>query len=403
MLTSLAFILLSGLLFGYVMERLHLPRLLGMILAGMLLSPHAFHLLDESMMSIAADLRQLALVIILLRAGLTLNINDLKQVGRPAILMCFLPATFEMLGVILLAPNMLGVTVIEAAVMGSVIAAVSPAVVVPRMIKLIEEGYGVSRSIPQMILAGASADDVYVIVMFTAFTSLAKGDAVSVGNFLQIPTSIVLGIFVGIVCGLFLSVWFQKIFIRDGVKVIILFGISFLLLALQNHLTGAIQMSGLIGIMTMGLTLHQKKEEMASLLSKKYNELWIGAEIILFVLVGATVDVTYAVNAGVLTIILILLAMLFRMFGVFISVLGTKLTAKEKIFCMLAYTPKATVQAAIGAVPLSMGLACGQIVLTVAVLSILITAPFGAICIDYFYQKLLCRDGMQCSESSEND
>lgn len=389
MLTSLALIFLLGLMLGSIFNRMKLPSLLGMILTGTLLGPHALNLLDESILGISADLRQLALVIILTRAGLSLDIGDLKKVGRPAVLMCFLPACFEMAGVILLAPKLLGISLLEAAVMGSVIAAVSPAVVVPRMIRIMEEGYGKERSIPQLILAGASVDDVFVIVIFTALLSLESGGEVSAASFLQIPISILLGALAGILCGMMLIVFFKKVHMRDSVKIMIILSISFLLIECQNRLEGIVPISGLLAIMGMGITVYQKYNVLAARLSVKYNKLWVAAEVLLFVLVGATVDLKYAAMAGAAAVAIVAGAMIFRMTGVFMCLLKTELTKGEKLFCMVAYTPKATVQAAIGAIPLSMGMACGQQVLTVAVLAILITAPFGAVCIDRFYRRLL--------------
>lgn len=389
MLTSIALILLLGLLFGSIFTKMKLPGLLGMILVGILLSPNALNLIDDSILSISADLRRVALVIILTRAGLSLELSDLKKVGRPAIFMCFLPACIEMLGTILLAPMLLGVTRLEAAIIGSVIAAVSPAVIVPRMIGLIEKGYGKEHSIPQLILAGASVDDVFVIVVFTAFTSLAATGKMSATSFLSIPISIVFGILVGAILGAAFVAFFKKVHMRDSVKIIIILSVSFLLLELETRLEGILPFSGLLAIMSLGIVIKRTYGELASRLSSKYNKLWVAAEIILFVLVGATVDLAYVKTAGILAIVLVLGALVFRMLGVALSLLGTKLNQKERLFCMLAYTPKATVQAAIGAVPLSMGLSCGNVVLTVAVLSILITAPFGAICVDHLYDKLL--------------
>ncbi len=389
MLTSLALIFLLGYLLGSLFRKLNLPSLLGMILAGIILSPFTLNLLDDSLLTISADLRQFALVIILTRAGLSLNISDLKKVGRPAVLMCFLPACLEIIGVIIFAPMLLDLSILESALLGSVIAAVSPAVIVPRMIHLIEEGYGTNQSIPQLILAGASVDDVFVIVLFTAFTSLVSGGSVSSINFIQIPTSILFGIILGGLTGIFMCQLFKKISIRDSAKIILLLSISFLLIELEHQLKGKLPISGLLAIMTMGIFIYQKNINLAKRISIKYNQLWVAAEILLFVLVGATVDLKYAISAGFLSIALVLCALAFRMFGVFLCLLKTNLNKKEKMFCMFAYTPKATVQAAIGAIPLTLLLPCGQTILTVAVLSILITAPFGAICIDNFYKKLL--------------
>lgn len=389
MLTSIAIILLLGLLVGWLFAKIKLPSLLGMILVGIVLSPHCLNLVDESILAISADLRQIALVIILTRAGLSLNLADLKKVGRPAILMCFVPACVEMLGTIIFAPLLLKVSVLDAAIMGSVMAAVSPAVIVPRMIKLMDEGYGTSKSIPQMILAGASVDDVFVIVVFTALTTLAATGKVSPSSFLQIPVSIFLGILLGGMVGISLVWFFKKNHMRDSIKVIIIISISFLLLELQNKLEGIVPISGLLAIMSMGIVMNQKYNVLAKRLSVKYNKLWLGAEIFLFVLVGIAVDLRYAVAAGPVVVLLVVVALIFRMSGVAMSLMKTDLNKKERVFCAIAYTPKATVQAAIGTIPLSMGLACGEIVLTVAVLAILVTAPFGAICVDNLYRKLL--------------
>jgi NhaP-type Na+/H+ or K+/H+ antiporter len=389
MLTSIAVILLAGLFTGWLFSKLKLPSLLGMILVGIISGPYALNLIDQSILNISADLRQIALVIILTRAGLSLDIADLKKVGRPAVLMCFVPACIEISGTIIFAPMLLHVTVLEAAIIGSVIAAVSPAVVVPRMIRLIEEGYGIEKGIPQLILAGASVDDVFVIVVFTALLSLASAGTVSAVSFVQIPISILSGLFLGVIVGIILTMFFRKFHMRDSIKMLIIISISFLLLQVQDSLEGIIPVSGLLAIMGMGITIKQKYDILACRLSVKYNKLWLGAEVFLFVLVGATVNTKYVVSAGVFPVVLIMIALVFRMLGVAISLIHTDLSRKERLFCMVAYTPKATVQAAIGAIPLSMGLECGNIVLTVAVLSILITAPFGAICVDHLFDKLL--------------
>ena len=389
MLLSIALILLSGLLLGGFFSKIKLPSLLGMIIVGIVLGPHALNLIDESILNISADLRQIALVIILTRAGLSLDISDLKRVGRPAILMCFVPACVEIIGTVLLAPLLLGISTLEAAVMGSVLAAVSPAVIVPRMIRLMEEGYGVDKSIPQLILAGASVDDVFVIVIFTAFTSLASTGELSPVSILQIPVSIVLGIIVGVIVGMVLVKFFRMFHMRDSVKLLIILSFSFLLIELQNQLEGIVPFSGLLAIMSLGIVIKRKYDILAKRLSGKYNKLWVAAEIFLFVLVGATVDLKCAAVAGVSAVLLVMGALVFRMMGVALCLIKTDLSRKERLFCMVAYVPKATVQAAIGAIPLTMGLSCGQIVLTIAVLSILITAPFGAICIDNLYKKLL--------------
>ena len=389
MLTSLAYIFLLGLILGFIAQKMSLPSLIGMIIAGIILGPYGFKLLDTSILDISAALRQLALVIILTRAGLSLNIADLKQVGRPAILMCFVPACLEILGVILIAPKLFNVSILEAAIMGSVLAAVSPAVIVPRMIQLIDEGYGTENSIPQMILAGASVDDVFVIVLFTAFTGLASGERVSGLSFIQIPISIIVGVLVGVAVGILLVKFFKRYHIRDSIKILILLSVSFLLLECETRLKGIIPMSGLLAIMSMGIVMKQIYGELAARISIRYNKLWVAAEVILFVLVGATVNLKYVLVAGILAATIVVVAMIFRMIGVLICMLGTPLNQKERLYCMVAYTPKATVQAAIGGMPLAMGLACGEKVLMLAVLSILITAPFGAIFMDRSYKRLL--------------
>ena len=391
MLTSIALILLLGLGAGWLFAKLKLPSLLGMILVGIAVGPHALGWLDGTILQISGDIRQIALVIILTRAGLSLNLDDLKKVGRPAVLMCFVPACVEMLGTILLAPALLGVSRLEAAIIGSVIAAVSPAVVVPRMIRLMEEGYGVHQSIPQLILAGASVDDVFVIVVFTALTTLAATGSVAVSSLAQIPTSICLGVLLGFLVGKLLILWFQKCHMRDSLKVLLMLSVSFLMLELQTRLEGIVAVSGLLAIMSMGLVIKRQYDVLARRLAVKYNKLWLGAEVFLFVLVGAAVDLRYAMAAGITAILLVVAAVCFRMLGVLLSLGRTGLNKKERLFCMMAYTPKATVQAAIGTIPLTMGLPCGSMVLTVAVLSILLTAPFGAICVDKSYQKLLRR------------
>ena len=392
MLTSLAVIFLLGLLMGSIFDKLKLPRLMGMILTGIILSPHALNLLDEKIILISPDLRQLALVIILTRAGLSLDIKDLEKVGRPAILMCFIPACFEIMAAILIAPKLLGISILEAAIIGAVIAAVSPAIIVPRMINLIDNEIGKENSIPQLIMAGASVDDIFVIVLFTAFTGLAAGGEITMSSFTQIPISIIMGILVGTIMALLLIKFFKKVHIRDSVKIIIILSISFLLIEMEHRLEGIIPMSGLLAIMSMGIIIKQRYELLARRLSSKYNKLWLAAEIILFVLVGATVNLGYIGDFGLLSVVVIIFALIFRMIGVFVCLLKTKLSIKERIFCMIAYTPKATVQAAIGSIPLSMGLDCGNLVLSVAVLAILITAPFGAIGIDKTYKVLLCKD-----------
>lgn len=390
MLTSLGLVLLLGMALGALAKRLKLPSLVGMLIAGMILGPYALNLLSDSLLNISADLRQLALIIILTRAGLSLDVEALNRVGRPAILMCFVPACFEILGMTLLAPALLGVSTLDAAIMGAVVGAVSPAVIVPRMIRLSEEGWGVDRGIPQLILAGASVDDVFVIVMFTAFTGLASGgEGLTAGAVLSIPASILTGVAAGLLLGWLLAQWFRRVHMRDSVKVVILLSLAFLLVATEDALEGIFPFSGLLAVMGAGVGLQRWRSVVAQRLSLKFSKLWVAAEVALFVLVGAAVDLRYALSAGVMAILAVLGALCFRAVGVLVCVSGAHFSPKEKLFCVLGYLPKATVQAAIGGVPLAMGLGCGQIVLTVAVIAILVTAPLGALAIDRSYPKLL--------------
>lgn len=392
MLISIAMILLMGMFMGWICKKIHLPSLTGMIFTGIILGPYFLNMIDSSLLNISSELRKIALIIILTRAGLSLDLNDLKRVGCPAILMCFVPACFEIMGMIILAPKLLGISILDAAIMGTVVGAVSPAVIVPKMLKLMEEGYGVRHSIPQLILAGASVDDVFVIVMFTAFTGLAQGNDVSIRSFVNIPVSILLGIVTGAFIGILLAYYFKKVHIRDTSKVVIILCLSFILVTFEDRFSTILPFASLIAVMAIGIALQKKREVVAKRLSVKFNKLWVVAEIVLFVLVGATVDIKYAVSAGAVSVILILGVLMFRMLGVFLCLLKTKLTMRERMFCMIAYTPKATVQAALGGVPLAMGLSCGNIVLTIAVVAILITAPLGAFCIDFAYKKLLINE-----------
>lgn len=389
MLLSIAFIMLVGSGLGWFCKKIKLPGLMGMLLTGILFGPYVLNLFDSSILLISSDIRKIALIIILTRAGLSLDISGLKRIGRPAILMCFVPASFELMGMILLAPRLLGISLLEAAIMGAVLAAVSPAVVVPRMVRLIEEGYGADKNVPQLILAGASVDDVYVIVLFTTFIGIIQGDGISIIRFINIPISIVLGIVIGLFVGRILVIFYEKVHIRDTVKIMIMLSISFILVAIEDALNSQITFSALIAIMYMGVSLQKYRKEVSIRLSSKYNKLWVAAEVFLFVLVGATVNINYLGKVGVVAILVIFGALIFRMLGVLVCLLGTNLNKKERLFSMMAYTPKATVQAAIGGIPLSLGLACGDIVLTVAVLAIVITAPLGAFAIDNTYKKLL--------------
>ena len=391
MLSSIALILLVGMSMGWICRKIKLPGLLGMLITGIVLGPYVLNMLDIKLLGISADLRKIALIIILTRAGLGLDLTSLKKIGRPAVLMCFVPATFELAGMLLLAPRLMGMSLLEAAVMGAVLAAVSPAVVVPRMVKLMEEGYGVKEGIPQLILAGASVDDVYVIVLFSTFSGMMQGEGASVIRFVNIPVSIILGMIIGLTIGILLAFYFQKVHIRDTAKVLIILGISFLLAAAEDSLTTPVTFSALIAIMFIGVGLQRKREAVAKRLAVKYGKLWVAAEVFLFVLVGATVNIGYLGRVGVRALLMIAGALLFRMAGVWVCLLGTGLKTGEKAFTMLAYTPKATVQAAIGGIPLALGFACGDTVLTVAVLAIVLTAPLGAFAIDLSYRKLLTK------------
>ena len=397
MLTSLALIFLVGLALAGICQRLHLPRIIGMLFTGILLGPYVLNLLDPSILSISADLRQMALIIILLKAGLSLNLADLKKVGRPAVMMSCVPASFEILGCFLFAPLLLGLSPLEGAVMGAVLAAVSPAVVVPRMVSMMENGIGTNKSIPQMIMAGASCDDIFVIVLFTTFAGMAQNGTGTVNwmDFVNIPVSILLGIALGALVGFLLNLFFEaayrnKRYIRNSMKVIVILGVSFLLMAVESWLEGIVAVSGLLGVVSMACVVKIKSPEFVTKrLSEKFGKLWIAAEVILFVLVGAAVDIRYTLDAGLAAVGLIFLSLIFRSVGVLLCVAATKLSWKERLFCVIAYLPKATVQAAMGSVPLAMGLACGQMVLSVAVVAILITAPLGAIGIDVSCKRLL--------------
>ena len=398
MLTSLSFIFLVGLAMGAICQKLKLPRIIGMLATGIVLGPYVLDLLDPSILSISSDLRKMALIIILLKAGLSLNLEDLKKVGRPAIMMAFVPATFELIGYLVFAPLILGITRVEAAVMGSVLAAVSPAVVVPRMVQLMENKYGTEKAIPQMIMAGASCDDIFVIVLFTTFLSMAQGGSADIKAFVNIPISIMLGIILGAIVGYLLYLFFEtayakKHYVRNSMKVIIVLGFSFLLIAIEGWLEGKIAVSGLLAVVSMACVLKMKCTSFVSKrLSEKFGKLWFAAEVILFVLVGAAVDIRYTLDAGLAAVAMIFAALIFRSFGVWLCTVKTSLTLKERAFCVIAYLPNATVHAAIGSVPFAAGLPCGKIVLSVAVMAIIITAPLGAFGMDFTYKKFLHKE-----------
>ena len=398
MLTSLALIFIVGLAMGAICSRLKLPRIIGMLVTGIVLGPYVLDFLDPSILSISEELRKMALIIILLKAGLSLDIKDLKKAGRPAILLSFVPATCEIIGYILFAPAILGINMIEAAVMGAVLGAVSPAVVVPRMVNLMDRKYGTQKAIPQMTMAGASCDDIFVIVLFTTFLSMAQGGSAQILDFVNIPVSIILGILLGAVVGYGLYLFFETSYahkhcVRNSMKVIIVLGFSFLLIAIEGWLKGKISVSGLLAVVSMACIIKMKSTAFVSKrLSEKFGKLWLAAEVMLFVLVGAAIDIRYTLSAGIAAVLMILVALIFRAIGVLICMIKTNLTWKERAFCVIAYLPKATVQAAIGSVPLASGLECGKIVLSVAVLAIIITAPLGSIGIDNTYKKFLQKE-----------
>ena len=397
MLTSLAFVFLLGLAMAALCQRIKIPRIIGMLLTGILLGPCVLNWLSDSVLGISSELRQMALIIILLKAGLSLNLADLKKVGRPALMMSCVPASFEILAFVIFAPSILHISRVEAAVMGAVLSAVSPAVVIPRMVQLMETKYGTDQRIPQMIMAGASCDDIFVIVLFSTFTNMAQGGSAHAADFINIPVSIFSGIVLGAVAGYGLSLFFETAYakeqyVRNSMKVILILGMSFFLMSVETWLKGKISVSGLLAVVSMAAVIRIKcVPGVSKRLSEKFGKLWIAAEVILFVLVGAAVDIRYTMQAGIAAVLMIFVGLMFRAAGVSLCMLGTKLNKKEKLFCVIAYLPKATVQAAIGSVPLAMGLPCGQIVLSVAVLAILITAPLGAAGMDLTYDKLLVR------------
>ena len=399
MLTSLSLIFLFGLAMGAICQRLKLPRIIGMLVTGILLGPYVLDFLDPSILSISAELRKMALIIILLKAGLSLDLNDLKKAGRSAILLSFVPASCEIIGYVLFAPVILGISRIEAAVMGAVLAAVSPAVVVPRMVSLMERKYGTEKAIPQMIMAGASCDDIFVIVLFTTFLSMAQGGRADIIDFVNIPVSIILGILLGAVAGYGLYLFFETSYahrhcVRNSMKVIIVLVFSFLLIAIEGWLEGKVSISGLLAVVSMACVIKLKSTAFVSKrLSEKFGKLWLAAEVMLFVLVGAAIDIRYTLSAGIAAVFMILIALAFRAGGVLVCTAKTKLNWRERLFCVIAYLPKATVQAAIGSVPLASGLDCGKIVLSVAVLAIIITAPLGALGIDSTYKRFLEKEG----------
>ena len=388
MLLSIGLIIILGLFLGWLVSKLHLPRIIGMLLAGIILGPHVLHLLDSSIIDISGDLRKIALIIIIARAGLSLDISDLKKTGRPAVMLCFIPATLEMLAFVLFAPMIMGVTHLQAAILGAVMGAVSPAVTVPRLTKMIDDGYGINKGIPQMLIAGASADDIYVIVLFTTLVGIEAGGSMDALSLLKIPLEILIGALLGAVTGIILAFFFKKVHIRDSLKITIIMALSMLMYWCE----GIAPVSGLLAVMTTGIAINMRRPEVSKRLSVKFSKLWVAAEIFLFVLVGATVNIKYVTQAGIGMVVMLFIGLVFREIGTWISILKTRLNKREKIFCLISELPKATVQAAIGGVPLAMGLSCGNTVLTMAVLAIVITAPIGAIGMDLTEHRLITKD-----------
>ena len=393
MVESLGYALLAGLGMAAICKKARLPRIVGMLAVGVLLGPYALNALDPALLGVSAQLRQIALIIILIKAGLSLNLDDLRAVGRSAALMSFLPATFEIAGVMLFAPPILHVSVTEAAIMGAVLGAVSPAVVVPQMVKLMEEGYGEKKRVPQLILAGASLDDVFVIVLFTAFIGLEQGEGVSIWAFARVPVSIAAGVTLGAATGWGLhAAWSKRRPASRSMETVVALGAAFLLTAVETRLENVLPVSGLLAVMSMAVVLRRMEPRASAQgMVNRFGEMWPAAEALLFVLVGAAVDVRYTMEAGAGAIALIFLALGARSIGVWLSLVKTPLNRRERLFCVIAYLPKATVQAAIGGVPLALGLPCGKLVLSTAALAILITAPLGAIGMEQSYRKLLER------------
>lgn len=395
MFLSLALLLWVGLILAALFDRVHLPRLLGLLLTGIVLGPQVLGLLDKGVLDLSSFLRQMALLIILIKAGLTMDVDDLKAVGRPAVLLSFLPASCEMMGYFIFAPILLNISHTEAALMGGVLAAVSPAVVVPRMVDMIENNIRTEKKIPQMIMAGASCDDIYVLVMFSAFLHLARGEHMTWFTFLDIPISVLTALLFGIITGLILVCIFEwrylrERYIRNSIKVILIMSSAFLLMGIDPIIQKKVAYSSVLAVLVMALVLNKKAPQKVSRrLSEKFGKIWLVAEVFLFVLVGATVDIRYWHHAGWKALILVLVALIFRAVGVLTALARTDIGWADRFFCVVAYLPKATVQAAIGSVPLAMGLPCGALILSVAVIGIVVTAPLGAIGIDRLNQKYI--------------
>ena len=393
MISSLALIFLLSLLVGELFHKVQLPKIIGMLLVGIIIGPYALNLLSPAILNISAELRKIALIIILIKAGLTLELSSLKKASRPAILLSFLPATFEVIAITIFAPIIFNISRLEAALLGAVLGAVSPAVVVPKMTELIEKGYGKDKSIPEMILAGASLDDIFVIVLFSSFLSANQSGAIDLLSFASIPISIASGVTLGTLTGLIVSNVFKSYSMASEARTIVVLALAFALTALEELIKAYLPLSSLLAVVAMAATIKLKSsKEITNEIAKDHSRLWLGAQALLFTLIGAAVDIRYTLNAGYSAILLLFISLLIRSIGVLLALLFTPLNKKERLFTIFAYLPKATVQAAIGGIPLAMGLSCGSLVLSIAVLSILITAPLGAFLMDISYKKLLVKN-----------
>lgn len=398
MLTSLALIFIFGLAISSICKMIRIPGIIGMMLTGIVLGPHCLNLLDAEILKISPELWKMALVIIIIKAGLSINVKDLKVVERPMLLIGFVPPLLEILAFFLFAPGIFGINKTEALLMGSVVAAVSPAVIIPRMVVLAERHYGTAFKLPQMLMAGVGLDNVFVIMLFSTFLGLTLEGHAEIRNFINVPISLITGLIVGVISGLLLTYFFEtayaaKHYVRNSLKLMVVLGVAFLLMALEQWTKEIISVSGLFAVMSMACTLNFKSTALVSRrLSEKFSKLWLAAEVVLFVLVGAAVDIHYTLQAGLPSLIIICIGLLFRSAGMEISLLGTQFSLKERLFCVLTYLPKATVQAAIGSIPLAMGLSWGHLILSVSVVAIFFTSLLGTMAIDCTYQNLLSKE-----------
>ena len=390
MATSLAIIIVLGLLSNKLFEKMKLPGLLGMIIVGALIGPFGFNLLSDEILKSSEDFRKIALIVILLRAGLGIKRQDLKSIGKPAIKLSFIPGVLEGFTIIFISMKLFNFTFIQGGILGFIIAAVSPAVIVPAMLSLMDKGIGEEKNIPTLILAAASIDDVFAITIFSTFMGIYGGSKINIGiKLFTIPLSIILGIVIGSLIGLLLVGVFKRYHIRDTKKMLYILASAILLTTFETLIKSKIEIAGLLGVMAIGFIILEKMPRVGKDMSLKFNKLWVFAEILLFVLVGAGVNIALALDAGIKGILLIIIGLMARSIGVSLSLIGSDLNTKEKLFCILAYIPKATVQAAIGGIPLAMGVESGDLILSLAVLSIIITAPIGAIAIKVSGPRLL--------------